>query len=441
MAFNGNISAYFSLRVFITGMVIQLISIFNIFTKDQEPYSLYKTFFLFSLFFFGIAPLLQSYNNTMIWYTRPLNETEYFYTNILIILILLFYQITYITFRKLKINNTEQRIIDKLIISNLSITKKKKSLLLIVSFFSFFVIFKHYHYLIIPMLVRGGEVVSSLTNNFDGEGMSSTSWLIVSNFIRPLAMMCLYYYFMYTNTSKEWTVLFLSLAVITNFPTGLSRYAAAAMYIPLLLLKAPIMRKKNVFSLTLISGLLLVFPFLSKFRTLSENSQLQLKFDLNMFTSGDFDSYQNFAIVISNNIITYGNQLLGVLFFWIPRSVWPSKPIGSGAFLAEKSNFFFSNVSANYFAEGYINFGFFGIFIFTILLAYITSKMDKIYWEHVLESKQKSFFSIFYLISIGMLFFILRGDLLSSFAYTIGFMCSAVFIFLIINNKKRNERT
>jgi len=54
---------------------------------------------------------------------------------------------------------------------------------------------------------------------------------------------------------------------------------------------------------------------------------------MNMFVARDFDSYQNFAIVFFEDFITYERQLLGALLFWVPRSIWPNKPIGSGAFV------------------------------------------------------------------------------------------------------------
>jgi hypothetical protein len=183
----------------------------------------------------------------------------------------------------------------------------------------------------------------------------------------------------------------------------------------------------------------LIFPFLNNFRNFGEYTEIKLGFDFQMFLTGDFDSYQNFALIVSNDIVTYGSQLLGVIFFWVPRSLWPGKPIGSGAFVADKLNLIFSNISANYFAEGYINFGFLGIFIFLLLIAYLTAKFDKIYWTRIINLNN-NFLTILYLISLGMLFFMLRGDVLSSFAYTIGFILAALFVYKIVNFKTKNKQ-
>ncbi|MGZ5255033.1 MAG: hypothetical protein ACXWCT_11540, partial [Flavitalea sp.] len=174
------------------------------------------------------------------------------------------------------------------------------------------------------------------------------------------------------------------------------------------------------------------------FRAFGRNTELKFSIDYKMFQSGHFDSFQNFAFILSEEIITYGYQLLGVLFFWVPRAVWPSKPVGSGELIAEIMQFEWNNVSANFFAEGYVNFGFFGILAFVFLLARYTAVIDKIYWVTLRQSGPVSgnFFRILYYIMLGMLFFILRGDLLSSFAFTIGFMISYFVVYKLIGNTR-----
>lgn len=433
MTITANDAAQFSYRIFLTSIFIQIFSIINIFSRENEPYSLNKIFYLFSLFFFGISPLLQFYTNTQIWYGRPLNETEYFYTNILIIFILIFYRIFYDVFRRVKLNRSMNDTIKKYTIINL--TEKGSLLLILISIFSFLIVLQSNNFNIIPMLIRGGDFVSNITGVSASENESPTKWLIITNFIRPMPMICFLYYLISENKKRGIAVLLFLVALISSSPTGLSRYNAAAMYIPVVLLLFPFTRKKNTFSIIFIAGLLLIFPFLNNFRNFSEDTKIKFGLDFQMFTTGDFDSYQNFALIVSNNIITYGKQLFGVLFFWIPRTLWPSKPIGSGAFLADKLNLIFNNISANYFAEGYINFGFLGIFVFLIIITYFTAKFDKIYWSKIVNTKS-NFFTIIYMICLGMLFFILRGDLLSSFAYTFGFIISSVFVYKLLNLKK-----
>lgn len=153
-----------------------------------------------------------------------------------------------------------------------------------------------------------------------------------------------------------------------------------------------------------------------------------------MFLTGHFDTYSNFALIVNEKIITWGKQLLGVFLFWIPRAVWPTKPVGSGHHLANELNLIYSNISCNYFAEGYINFGYIGIFLFILILALITAKMDKAYWIMGLNL-EKNLFHIIYYVMLGFSFFIMRGDLMSSFAYLVGSVFAILITYKIGNIK------
>ena len=74
--------------------------------------------------------------------------------------------------------------------------------------------------------------------------------------------------------------------------------------------------------------------------------------------------------------------------------------------------------TATYFAEGYINYGFIGVLMFTILLSIFTAFQDKKYWSN----SSLDFSSSSYFLLLGLILFIMRGDLLSSFSYTCGFL-------------------
>lgn len=423
MVFSIEPMSVFSSRVFVSSLLIQLLSILFIFLKEENPYSLNKIVSLFFYFFYGVAPLMQFYNQSSFFGARKLYETEYFYMNILIISIFLFYQIFYYFFLQKKVAKTQ---ID--FIRNFSLVKKlnviQTILIIGVSLFSFFMVFKANNFNLISMFLRGGALKESTVE-------SATSSLIIFRVFQPLAMMCLLYYIL-SPSNKKIVYFFLGiLAILTCFPLAMARFSAAALYIPLMLIAVPIMRKKNIFSLSVVGGLLLVFPFLNNFRYFSKDADIKIGMDLKMFLAGDFDSFQNFTLIVFDNIITYGRQLVGVLLFWLPRSIWPNKPVGSGAFMAEQEHFFFQNVSCNYFAEGYINFGFLGILFFLLFLSYFTARWDKMYWQSEITTKN-NYFHVIYMILIGMLFFILRGDLMSSFAYTVGFLISIWLVYKLM---------
>lgn len=416
----------FSTRAFLSSISIQVISIIFVFRKDNEPYSLNKIFYLFTLFFLGIAPLLQFYSSSSFFGARKLSEREYYYMNLLILLILFTYQTFYSIFYLKKINLGYAQLLQRFLIDKKLVTSQI-SLLVILSLLSFFLVFMANNFNLMSMLFRGGAFKETVLE-------SKSSSLIIFRFFQPLSMMCLLYYMLSPSHKKVITFVLFLLTLITCSPLGMARFSAAALYIPLVLVAIPFIRKKNVFSLSFILGLLVVFPFLNNFRYYTPGNDIKIRLDMNMFVAGDFDSYQNFAIVFFEDIITYGRQLLGALLFWVPRSIWPNKPIGSGAFVANQQGYYFDNVSCNFFAEGYINFGIMGIFLFAILLAYATARTDKYYWKIVANNKN-NYFQVIYFVLIGMLFFILRGDLMSSFAYTVGFLLSIILVQFMMGLK------
>lgn len=413
----------FSENVFLSSMFIQIFSIFNIFSDKTRPYTLKKIFFLFALFFLGIAPILQFYDNTSFFGARPIKEKEFFLLNILIIAILILYSLLYNFFKKFRIKNKTIEFTRKLQVkTNSNLSPIHSFLLILLSLLSFFLVFEANNFNILSMLIRDGELKEISQQSF-------TRGIIIFRFFQPIAMMCFLYAL--SKKTKKYFVLFILgfLALITCSPTGMPRFAAAAMYIPLLLLNIPFLRKQNIFSLVFILGLIIVFPFLNNFRNLNSlDFSLRLEFD--MFTSANFDNYYNFALVLFSDLKTYGRQLLGVILFWLPRTIWTNKPIGSGAYLAEELGFNFNNISCNFFAEGFINFGLTGILIFVIFIAYITSRIDKIYWE-IVSNDETNFLKVLYFILLGMLFFMLRGDLLSSFAFTVGFILAFLLVYKI----------
>ena len=80
-------------------------------------------------------------------------------------------------------------------------------------------------------------------------------------------------------------------------------------------------------------------------------------------------------------------------------------------------------------AEGIIDFGIIGLMTYPIILAIIVSKADKL--GPSLEERSSTF-SIFYYFAFGLLFYVLRGDLLSSYAFSIGFIVP-IYGLLFIN--------
>lgn len=131
-------------------------------------------------------------------------------------------------------------------------------------------------------------------------------------------------------------------------------------------------------SLVALSAMVFVFPILDSFRR-STDSISEGVDPITSLLRGDYDSYAqtvNTVMYVDQNGITWGNQLLGVLLFWVPRSLWPGKPYDTGIFLADFRGYGFNNLSAPLPAELYINFGWTGVIVGSILLGMLLRRLD-----------------------------------------------------------------
>lgn len=390
--------------------LIALICSVALFSQKNRPFSLYKMVHLFFLFFLCVAPIIQFRESVYFFGTR-FSEYDYVFTSFIVLLILIFLDIIYLIKSK-KASNI-------ILASNAchkSLTIKKELCFVIISWLIVFIFLYINKFNIVSIFVRGGESATRLD-------VSKTYSLLLENFCRPIPMIFFLVAYIYKTPHKFVLYLLFIAVLISNPLTGLSRFAAAAIYIPICLTILPMLKKRNVFVLSMVVGLLLIFPFLNNFRYFSSNTDIELGFNFDQFKELHFDSYSMFMRVLKFDIVTYGYQLLGVFLFWVPRSFWPSKPIGSGAFMADETNLSFSNISMPYFGEGYINFGYIGIVLFTFVLACIMAKYDNQYWKAIYK-QDKNIESIKYFILIGFFMMIMRGDLLSSFAFLCGYLSS-----------------
>ena len=294
-------------------------------------------------------------------------------------------------------------------------------MLFLIYLLSFFVYFKLVDFDVLRLLIRGGDEIEMTSSS-----TSTSSYLLISKFIRPMSVASLLIFKMLDKKNIVVEVLLWLILLLANSPFGMARFSVAAFYMPILFLYSSKLKKKYNFSILLVFSILIVFPFLNQFRYWGEGD-ITIGFNFDMFLVGHFDSFQMFMRVIKEDIITYGRQLLGVLFFFFPRSLWPDKPIGSGHFVAGESNLYFDNVSMNFLGEGYLNAGFGGIILFLFFIAWFNAYMDTRFWK----SDPNNIFKVNYYLLLGMEFVILRGQLMSFYPITIGYVCSTFFVYKI----------
>ncbi|WP_452221571.1 hypothetical protein [Lacinutrix salivirga] len=413
----------YNFYVLLLNYTIIVFTTYQIFSSKSLPFSLHKITNLFFLFFIGISPALQYKKDVFFMGEKShLTTTNFIFGNLIFLATLILYTLLYYYFS----NKSSYKNNGALMTAFKTCTSTfKNSHIFTISILSILVVFGYFEFNLEAVFSR--KVLWLEIDNY------STPMVAIFNVIRGVPLIMLLYFKLNGKKNTTLEVVLLILIVISNFPTGISRYRVAATFLPLCLIYIKPFLRKNYFTAFFIISFLVVFPYLHHFRY---NDDLFVNpFNFNMFTELDFDSYQNSLNIIVNDIITNGQQFLGTIFFYIPSVYWESKPIGSSYVLANALEYDgFSNVAIGFFAEGYINFGYIGIALFTILLAKINSYCDMRFW---FNTQKESYFTIIYLFLIPFEFLILRGSLRASFANLCGYLFFTLLLFFILRKTSK----
>jgi hypothetical protein len=145
----------------------------------------------------------------------------------------------------------------------------------------------------------------------------------------------------------------------------------------------------------------------------------------------NFDAFQMIfytTVYTEKNGYSLGNQLLLPAFFWVPRSIWSSKPIGTPDIVAAHADFSSLNVSSPLWSEGYINFGIPGVFLFLFLFGRAARLGDNALSNLTVRPVFSTIISSFFAANT---FILLRGDLTSGTMY-LQMIALFVFIYTVI---------
>jgi len=265
----------------ILNLVIAFICSIALFSYQNRPYSLNKIFHIFTLFFLCIAPMIQYKNGVRILETI-FEEGDYIKTSLYILAILILYNVRY--------NICNKNIILKEKRKKYTIDYKKlniKQELMFIFFSSFICLFFLYinKFNLYSLFFRGEGAI-----NVDRVTMLKTTYLLTNYFMRPIVMFLFLLACIVGVTHKRVLWILFLLLFIAAPPTGMARFSAAAIYLPLILWHFKFLRKKNIFNLSFIFGLLFIFPLLDFFRT--------NKVSFTQFETMNFDSYSMFMRIL-----------------------------------------------------------------------------------------------------------------------------------------------
>lgn len=207
------------------------------------------------------------------------------------------------------------------------------------------------------------------------------------------------------------------LNVIINNPISNSRYWTLAVLFGLLM---PLIgTRKSLFNWAIVGGIvaaIFVFP-LSDItrRTAGTGAVLQVDSVWRMISTKDYDQFSMLANTLGftrDEGLTWGNQFLGALLFWVPRVIWPTKPLDSGVEVGQWMSSVNVNLSSPLWAEAWINFGIAGVVITFALLGLLGRKLDAGFESGALSAGSVGYLGVS--IFAGYMFILLRGSLLQS---------------------------
>ncbi|MGB0789634.1 MAG: hypothetical protein ACPGQR_08885, partial [Marinirhabdus sp.] len=235
---------------------------------------------------------------------------------------------------------------------------------------------------------------------------------------------------------------FILLLVWFKNPLTEKRNALGPIYLCLIYLFVPRLFNSNLKTFSLLTFLMIIaFPLTAIF-THSDATLQEIVRDPGIFfeqskgggiykafTTLNYDAFANFSTTIDyvrHNGLSWGCQLLSALLFFVPRSIWAGKPIGTGEFIGDylvsDYGYHFTNLSNPYVSEGYINFGWLGIVFFAIVLAAVFIVMGS--W---LKSGDYLIKIMAFYLAMHMIY-LLRGDLGSSYSYYVGTLVGVLVI-------------
>lgn len=149
-----------------------------------------------------------------------------------------------------------------------------------------------------------------------------------------------------------------------------------------------------------------------------------------------FDAFANLNVAIDYTKVLgihWGEQVIGSILFFIPRSIWVNKPLNSGFlignYLIDNYGFNYNNLSCPITAEAYLNAGLIGVIIF----AFIMTKWSKLVYKWL---SYRNYYSLMAWYMIIHLFFLMRGDLMNGIAYLVGPLTAIYFMPLFLEKAK-----
>jgi O-antigen polysaccharide polymerase Wzy len=418
----------------------------SVFSIKNEKNIISMTFWIFVYVFLGLTPLLQLLSKNF-----PLEGSYNFHTLFTTFLIifsgLLSYELGY-WFGC--INSTPITRTINIVTANRFISHKRTLLFSIISLFI----------TIIAIWILGGlkavllsrdELLNQLMIFTEGESQARLQ--ILSTLLRVpifISLILLWSIWLHDrnrpnheNKIKIWNNILLLAMLLMNLlinnPISSARYWFGTIVLSLIFLTISWSSKISFSFLTILItlSLIILFPLADMFRHTTNIDKTVVLESSNItypLVNGDYDSFQqilNTTEYVEDNGIAFGKHMFGTLTFWIPRNLWRGKPIASGIMVAEYKNYDYTNLSMPLWGEAYMDGGIPGVVLIFAIYGFFISIIEILYTNNYLHGW--NFLNIFVPVYAAYQLFLLRGTLMSTFAYFV-----PIVIFMFFGTKREH---
>lgn len=204
-----------------------------------------------------------------------------------------------------------------------------------------------------------------------------------------------------------WFLGFGLLSIVLSNPQAFPRQLSLFMLMPIIFLLSKKFKRTILTLLLLLPSFLLFAANLVDRRTgnLVANFTYQIP-----SRTGDFDAFIQLANgidKIKDGLFPIFYQILGSIFFFVPRSLWENKPFDTGVTLATSNGLIFKNLSAPWILEALVNARGVGVILLALGIGRYLGRYPR-YGEVGIKNLMMSA-----MIS-GSLFILLRGSLLQA---------------------------
>ncbi len=405
----------------------------------KYPFSLETMFWAFSFFFFFLAGMVQYQNKWYAW-TVKLEERSILEANICLFFWTVSVCLGKAAARQLKISKIKIRC-KTMIHSNMN---KKERYELFLPLFTAVnaadAVIKLHYVGFFNLMSRGTNASLRFS---DAGTMRMMFMAVVTAVCYYAAAVSIFVYKKHKSPKGIFymavNVLFL---VIGYFPTGIPRYLTAVLYLGLILVYFDRMHYDRSFLVLFLFSFMILLPLLNSFRyvsftetsVVSQVLSLLKNFSISL-RDHDYDAYTLFVMSLDyiHKMGPGANHLLSIAFFWIPRSIWQTKALPGASVLTIDRGLGSLNVSCPFPAEGILDGGYLGMFLFGLFLGVLVYVTDAAYWNAFAKRRDRYNADVLlYPVLVIFFFFMYRGDMQWTFPYLFGFLFVWFVFFRLI---------